>query len=92
VSDEPASLVLEHLRLIRGEIADMQDVMHNLQIRITSLEQNMAAMNGRLDHVERIAPRYSVLNNVASAAGDPTAAIIKFFDDRLSVGDKIERT
>ncbi len=45
MSDEPNNLVLEHLRIIRAKI-------DNVDNRMTSIEENMIAMNQRMTAID----------------------------------------
>ena len=51
--DEINNLVLDHLRAIRVDLGQVRNGVHNLQVRVTSIEENMAAMNRRLDNMDR---------------------------------------
>jgi hypothetical protein len=64
---EPDSLVLEHLRAIRGEMAKKGDWMHTMSVEMTAIRQHLggvvtiqeldhadiAAIKGRLDRIEK---------------------------------------
>jgi len=64
---EPADLVLEHLRAIRGDIAGMKDDMRGMRAEMTAMRQllsgvitlqehdhgDIAAIKVRLDRIER---------------------------------------
>ncbi|MDQ2080766.1 hypothetical protein RA307_11295 [Xanthobacteraceae bacterium Astr-EGSB] len=64
---EPDNLVLEHLRTIGGELAEMGDWMHTTSAEMTAIRQhltgvvtiqehdhgNIAAIKGHLDRIER---------------------------------------
>ena len=45
MADDINSLVLEHLRAIWGDISELKEGVRNLKIGMTSLEENMTAMN-----------------------------------------------
>jgi predicted nucleic acid-binding Zn-ribbon protein len=46
MTSDVENLVLEHLRAIRADVSDVK-------VRMTSLEENTAAMNRRLDNMDR---------------------------------------
>ena len=64
---EPDTIVLEHLRAIRGDMAKMADSMRSLRVEMTALRQHLAgvvtlqehdhgevaAIKYRLDRIER---------------------------------------
>jgi hypothetical protein len=54
MTDETQNLVLEHLRAIRADMSDLKEGIHNLQVRMTSIEENMGTMNRRLDYIDRV--------------------------------------
>jgi len=61
MANEIENLVLEHLRAIRADLAVVKDDVRPIKVRMTSLEENTAAMNRRLDsmddRIERIEKR-----------------------------------
>jgi capsule polysaccharide export protein KpsE/RkpR len=50
VSDNINSLVLEHMRAIRAEMARMADYMHTLQAEMTSMRQSLDSVRTLQDH------------------------------------------
>jgi len=49
---DPDNLVLEHLRHIRKTVDVGPEDLHDLKIRLTHIEENLAMANRRLDRVE----------------------------------------
>ena len=41
---EPDSLVLDHLRAIRGDMAKMADWMHTISVEMTAMRQHLAGI------------------------------------------------
>ena len=52
MSDEPDNIVLVMLRLIDAKLDRVGEDVHNLKVRMTSVEEGMAAMNRRVDRIE----------------------------------------
>lgn len=52
MADEPDNLVLQYLRRLDERTARMAQDIHDLKIRMTSFEENMAVMNRRIDRIE----------------------------------------
>jgi len=52
MANEIENLVLEHLRAIRADLATVKDDVRRIKVRMTSLEENTAAMNRRLDSMD----------------------------------------
>ena len=65
--DEPVSLVLELLRAIRGDIAELKADMVEVKERLGLLEQQVASVSRRLDRVagdvERIKRRLDLVES-----------------------------
>ena len=49
MATEVENLMLEHLRALRADVSEVKEGVHDLQVRMTSLEENTAAMNRWLD-------------------------------------------
>jgi hypothetical protein len=73
MTDELTNLVLEHLRLMRGDLSDLKESLRNLTTRFGVLEGHMAAFhvaeatqNSELDRVkqrlDRIERRLELIN------------------------------
>ena len=52
MADEPDNLVLQYLRRLDERTMRMAEDIHDLKIRMTSFEENMAVMNRRIDRIE----------------------------------------
>jgi predicted nuclease with TOPRIM domain len=52
MSDEPDNIVLVMLRRIDAKLDRVGEDVHNLKVRMTSVEEGMAAMNRRVDRIE----------------------------------------
>jgi hypothetical protein len=53
MADEPLNHTLELLRRMDAKLDRIIDDVGDLKVRVTSLEENYAAMNRRLDRMER---------------------------------------
>ena len=53
MTDEPDNLVLQLLRRMDQKLDRMVDDMHDLKVRVTSVEEVMATNNRRLDRLEQ---------------------------------------
>lgn len=66
MSENLESIVLEHLGLIRGAVEGLRDDMRDLKVRVTNVEENLAAVQRRLDRVddrlERIEKRLDLVD------------------------------
>jgi archaellum component FlaC len=52
MSDQPDNLVLTFLRRLDGKIDRLTDDMHDVKVRLTNVEENLAGVNRRLDRIE----------------------------------------
>lgn len=52
MAEEPDNIILVYLRRIDEKVDRIADDVRDLKIRMTSLEENMAGMNRRLDRLE----------------------------------------
>ena len=52
VENGPDNLVLQLLGEIRDDVSTIKEDMHSLIVRMTSLEENMAGMDRRIDRFE----------------------------------------
>ncbi|MDP3258877.1 hypothetical protein [Bosea sp. (in: a-proteobacteria)] len=52
MSEEPDNIVLVMLRRIEAKLDRVGEDVHNLKVRMTSVEEGMAAMNRRVDRIE----------------------------------------
>ncbi|KPF72981.1 hypothetical protein IP69_03045 [Bosea sp. AAP35] len=52
MSDEPDNIVLVMLRRIDAKLDRVGEDVHNLKVRMTSVEEGMAAMNRRVDRID----------------------------------------
>jgi predicted nucleic acid-binding Zn-ribbon protein len=52
MSEEPDNIVLVMLRRIDAKLDRVGEDVHNLKVRMTSVEEGMAAMNRRVDRIE----------------------------------------
>ena len=50
MNENVESLVLEHLRSIRAEMAKMADYMHTMQAEMTAMRQSLSALRTLQDH------------------------------------------
>ena len=50
--DAPDNLVLQLLHRIDERTMRMAEDIHDLKVRVTSLEENMAVLNRRIDRIE----------------------------------------
>lgn len=57
MSDGPDSLVLRFLRTIDGKLDRVLDDVVDLKIRVTNVEENLAALNRRVDRLDGRAER-----------------------------------
>jgi hypothetical protein len=53
MADDPSNHTLELLRRMDAKLDRIIDDVGDLKVRVTSLEENYAAMNRRLDRMER---------------------------------------
>jgi len=53
MADEPSNHAVERLRRMEAKLDRIIDDVGHLKVRVTSLEGNYAAMNRRLDRMER---------------------------------------
>ncbi len=52
MADEPDSLVLNMLRRIDGKMDRVIDDVHDLKVRMSSVEEGLAGVNRRLDRMD----------------------------------------
>ena len=52
MADQPDNLVLALLRRIDERTERMADDLHDLKVRVTSVEEGLSGVNRRLDRVE----------------------------------------
>lgn len=52
MSDEPDNIVLVMLRRIDAKLDRVGEDVHNLKVRMTSVEEGMAVMNRPVDRIE----------------------------------------
>jgi archaellum component FlaC len=52
MADEPESLTLVILRKLETKFNSFSDDLHNLKIRMSSVEEGLAGVNRRLDRVD----------------------------------------
>ncbi len=52
MADDPDNLVLQMLRRIDRNVSEMREDVRNLQVRVTHLEEGMAALNRRMDRFD----------------------------------------
>lgn len=57
MSDGPDSLVLRFLRTIDGKLDRVLDEVSDLKIRVTNVEENLVALNRRVDRFDARAER-----------------------------------
>lgn len=57
MSDGPDSLVLRFLRTIDGKLDRVLDEVSDLKIRVTNVEENLVALNRRVDRFDTRAER-----------------------------------
>jgi archaellum component FlaC len=50
--DDPDSLILEHLRVIRGSVERMEHAIKDLKFRVGQIEQTLVHHNSRFDRIE----------------------------------------
>ena len=54
--NEPHNLIIDHLRAIRGDLADLKSAMHELQLQMNSTRRDLHTLHGDvLRHDERFA-------------------------------------
>ena len=60
MTEQVENLILEYLRGIRGDIASMKNDLHDLRMRVASLEvlvanvvSDVLRLNGRMDEMDR---------------------------------------
>jgi archaellum component FlaC len=52
MADEPDNLVLQYLRRIDQRVERLTHDMHDMKLRMTSVEEGLAGVNRRLDRLE----------------------------------------
>ena len=52
MTDAPESLILRYLRQIDQKVDRMAEDVHDLKVRMTSVEENLAGVQRRIDRVE----------------------------------------
>lgn len=57
MSDGPDSLILRFLRTIDGKLDRVLDEVSDLKIRVTNVEENLVALNRRVDRFDARAER-----------------------------------
>ncbi len=69
MSDGPDSLILRFMRQIDGKLDRVIDELGDLKVRMTSQEENLAALNRRTDRMdvrlERIERRLDLVDSAA---------------------------
>ena len=53
MADDPIDITRERFNRIDAKLDIILDAVRNLQVRVTSIEENMGAMNRRLDSMDR---------------------------------------
>jgi len=53
MADDPIDINRERFNRIDAKLDIILDAVRNLQVRVTSIEENMGAMNRRLDSMDR---------------------------------------
>ncbi|OWJ65623.1 hypothetical protein [Inquilinus limosus] len=52
MTDAPESLILRYLRQIDHKVDRLAEDVHDLKVRMTSVEENLAGVQRRIDRVE----------------------------------------
>ena len=52
MAGDPDSLILEHLRVIRGSVERMEHDIKDLKFRVGQIEQTLVHHNSRFDRIE----------------------------------------
>ena len=70
MSDEPDNIVLIYLRRLDTKMDRLAEEMHDVKIRLTTVEEGLAGCNRRLDRVDRRRlERIERRDNIAEAPG-----------------------
>ena len=69
MADEPDNLVLQMLRRLDAKFDRMAEDIHDLKVRMTHVEENLAILNRRMDRFEsrldRIERRLDLVDSVS---------------------------
>lgn len=65
---EPDNLMLVPLRRIDAKVDRLSDDMHDLKVRMTAVEENLAGVQRRIDHLET---RLDRVEKRLDLVGDP---------------------
>ena len=67
MTDEVGNLVLEHLRAMRREVSELRLDMGEVKSRMTSVEMQLATLNGRVDRFDERFARIELRLELADA-------------------------
>lgn len=65
--DDPNEIVLDILRAIRNDVGDIKADVHEIKLRVTSLEEGLAGVHRRMDRFDERLSRIEKRNELVDA-------------------------